>query len=262
MFDHLSNNDKILLAIIGFILFAGLIENATVFILLMVLAFAAYVSNERNKRDIQQQRRPREIDHEPAVVRRERPANTERVQQHALAAVRAAGHDPDNLTVLPVDIGIISYHGDDPPVIHRTWPVRDDCDYVQPYVQLRVPNIATGCVRFEIDDSSGQTVFIHEENHQLERGRNLITPGSRLPVHDEIEVDQRWRVRVKADGVLLAQYTFGWEVGENTDFNRHLGEDGEINSELRAVLAESKLQDISLDELLAEQQENAESQQR
>jgi hypothetical protein len=67
---------------------------------------------------------------------------------------------------------------------------------------------------------------------------------------------------VSADGVLLAAHRFEWEEATSTAIRRHLGEDGEISSEMRAVLAESRLETISLDELLAPQDEEPREQQR
>ena len=188
--------------------------------------------------------------------REERPASAEQVFDHALEAVQRAGHDPDKLKVLPVDVGVITYHGNQDPMIHRTWAVEDDCDYIQPFVQLRVPRQASGRIRFELLDNTGQVVFVHEDKYQLERGRNLITPSARLPIHAEQEIDGSWQLHIMADNVMLAQHAFDWEETANPKFSRHIGEDGEISSQLRAVLAESRLEEMSLDDLLAHQEED------
>lgn len=180
------------------------------------------------------------------------------VQPHAIQAVRAAGQNPASLPVLPVDVGVLAYRGDDEPVIHRDWAVMDDVDYIQPFVQLRLPQTATGRVRFELIDSEGERQFIHEQDYQLERGRNLVVPAVRLPIHDNYAMDGTWHLRVSADDVLLAVHDFEWEDSSQASpaVRRHILEDGEISNELRAALAENKLERMSLDDLLAGQDEN------
>lgn len=180
------------------------------------------------------------------------------VQSHAIQAVRAAGQDPAMLPVLPVDIGVLAYRGDDDPVIHRDWAVMDDVDYVQPFVQLRLPRTATGRVRFELIDSDGERQFIHEQDYQLERGRNLVVPAVRLPIHDNYAMEGKWHLRVSADDVLLAVHDFEWDDSSQVTpaLRHHILEDGEISNELRAALAENKLERMSLDDLLAEQDDN------
>lgn len=188
-------------------------------------------------------------------------AGRPRVYKHALTAVQRAGLDANQLQVLPVDVGVMAFKGADDPVIHRTWDIPDDVDYVQPFVELRLPTKAAGRVRFELIDAHGQAVYIHEDRHELQRGRNLIIPSTRLAIHDERALDGMWELRVIADGTLLASHSFGWEEAQQNAIRKHLGEDGELSSELRAVIAEARLGEMSLEELLGEQ-ENAARQQR
>lgn len=175
-----------------------------------------------------------------------------RVYKHALAAVQRAGLDANELQVLPVDVGVMAFKGADDPVIYRTWDVPDDVDYVQPFVELRLPTKAVGRVRFELLDAQGKQVYVHEDRHELQRGRNLIIPNTRLPIHDERALNGTWQLRVSADDTLLALHSFGWEEAEDHAIRKHIGEDGELSSELRAVIAEARLGEMSLDELLGE----------
>lgn len=259
--NNLSNNEKLLAALVAFLAFSSLSNGQpSLFVLLIVLAVLYSLRNASENREERADRSPRR----QAVRRRaEQPRpSAEKVHNHALQAVRSAGLDPSEMRVLPVDIGIISFHEDEDPVVHRTWPVDDDCDYVQPFIQLRVPVTAAGKVRFELLDDSGQRIFVHEDRYELKRGRNLIIPSTRLPVHDEQEMNGRWELRVHADNMLLASYQFEWAESESAGFRRHLGEDGEISSELRAVIAESRLGEMSLDELLADQGDSAQPERR
>ena len=184
----------------------------------------------------------------------------DQVYTHALDAVHAAGLDPTVTHVLPTDIGVMAFSSDQDPVIYRTRPVLDDVDYIQPFVQLRLPTRAVGRVRFEIVDSDGQVLFVHEDHHQLQHGRNLVTPSARLPIHDAHNMRGNWQLRISADGVLLAVHSFAWEESATKAIRRQLREDGELNNEVRAMLTESRLQKLSLDELLADQPVEEESQ--
>lgn len=180
-----------------------------------------------------------------------RQTGTEKVYAHALRAVEQAGLNPDTAQVLPVDLGVMVFQGDNDPVVYRTQPIPDDADYIQPFVQLRLPTRAVGRVKFEIIDSDGQVIFIHEDVSNLERGRNLVTPSARLPIHDAHAMLGSWQVRISADGMPLAVHKFQWAETNTRAFRRHITADGELSNELRASLAENRLGKMSLDELLS-----------
>lgn len=179
-----------------------------------------------------------------------RQAQSDPVYRHALEAVQRAGHDPDQVQVLTVDVGVMAFKDNSEPTVFRTWSLPDDVDYIQPFVQLRLPSKATGRIKFEVLDAVGNVVFAREDVHNLERGRNFVSPAARLPIHDETITKGQWGMRVSADGVLLAEHHFEFSEAANQAIRRHIGEDGEINTELRAVMAESRLPKMSLDQLL------------
>ncbi len=179
-----------------------------------------------------------------------RQAQADPVYRHALEAVQRAGHNPDDVQVLTVDVGVMAFKGNEEPTVFRTWSLPDDVDYIQPFVQLRLPSKATGRIKFEVLDATGNVVFAREDEHNLERGRNFVSPAARLPIHDETLTKGQWGMRISADGVLLAEHLFEFSEAADQAIRRHIGEDGEINTELRAVMAESRLPKMSLDELL------------
>lgn len=196
---------------------------------------------------------PQEDDLADAPARQS--SGADQVYRHAIEAVRLAGRDPGDTPVLPVDIGVIGLRAGADPVVYRSQPVDEGVDYIQPFVQLRLPKRATGRIRFEMIDSDGQTLFIHEDMHELERGRNLVTPAARLPIHDAHVTHGDWTLHISADGLLLATHHFGWREGTEKVVRRHIREDGEISNELRAAIIESDPGDVSLDDLLAFQEE-------
>lgn len=260
----MPNNRRFTEIMLGlFLLFLGasaLVEGGSVFMTLLVLAgIFMLVRQFENGRHVERGSPARRERRERRDNGRDRGSSSHnRIYHHALEAVEAAGLDPETVKVLTTDIGVMSFKDQDEPVVHRTRDVMDDVDYIQPYVQLRLPTTAVGLIRFEIIDPDGQKLFVHEERHQLERGRNLITPAARLPVHDAHNMNGEWELRVSADGVPLAVHHFAWAESASKVVRRHLSEDGEISSELRAAMAENRLQDMSLDELLSFQDEDEE----
>jgi hypothetical protein len=244
----------ILLIVVGLASFGGDFMAAFVFGGLGL--YLLYRQFDKTRSNIEYRRRDEPIQEIEAQPR------ADQVYAHALEAVRDAGLDPTTTHVLPIDIGVMAFSADQDPTIYRTKPVLDDVDYIQPFVQLRLPTRADGRIRFEFVDSDGQVLFIHEEYHHLQRGRNLVTPSARLPIHDAHNMNGDWQLRVSADSVLLAVHHFGWQESTTKAIRRHLREDGELSNEVRAMLAESRLQNMSLDELLAEQQVEENSQRR
>lgn len=189
-----------------------------------------------------------------------RQTGAEKVYAHALRAVEAAGLNPDSAQVLPVDLGVMVFQADNDPVVYRTQAIPDDADYIQPFVQLRLPTRAVGRIKFEIIDSDGQVIFIHEDLNHLERGRNLVTPSARLPIHDAQAMLGNWQLRISADGMPLANHKFMWQETNTRAIRRHITADGEISNELRASLAENRLGKLSLDDLLSFQDADEEAQ--
>ena len=204
-----------------------------------------------------------EEDYDDYEIFHQQPASAEqRVYRHALESVSRAGLDPDEVQVLAVDIGVLTTKEEGEPQIYRTWSLPDDIDYIQPFVQLRVPTEANGEIRFEIIDAVGDAVYIHEDSFKLTRGRNFLTPNTRMPLHDQMELDGKWSLRVIADGVTIADHRFEYSEATGANIRRHIGEDGEINTEMRAVMAENRVPKMSLDDLLAYQGEEDEEQSR
>lgn len=270
MFDNLSIREKIVAGVIMLMLVTAFVNSGSP-VLLIFLVFL--LMNLLRRRPGPDRRRGVRLAHHmddeelfnERTVRLDRSAYSEHIHQHAIRAVHAAGHNPDDLPVLPVDLGMIVFFNDEAPAVYRTSEVPDDADYIQPFIEMRVPVDATGKVRFELLDAQGKTVFVHEDYHELRRGRNLISPSARLPIHDELQLDTAWQLNVYGDGVLLVCHDFMWQPMREqpgTHIRKHIGEDGEISSELRAIMAESRLQPLSLDDLLADQEEAAAQQRR
>ena len=182
---------------------------------------------------------------------------------HAVDAARAAGLELSRTVVIPVDVGVIAFLPGGERAIHRTTPVEPDAEFIQPFVQLNMPTRAAGRIRYELVDSDGQTLFIHEENQSLRRGVNLLTPPSRLRAHGGMARFGDWRLLIEADGVPLLDHKFGWAEDSRARLRRHLHEDGELTPEARNLLdEETSGPGMSLDDLIGEQDASSRSARR
>lgn len=285
MFDDFSPNQITITAVLGLLAVIGLVSGEVGFALLMGILAAVYVNRQADENHRQTQRRYQQDERGSYTRRRNeqynqqfnteqdpfadipmreipRPAHAEQVHKHALDAVRTAGLNPDSIQVLPVDLGFLTFRGDSNPIIHRTVSLADDSDYIQPFVQLRVPVMAQGRIKFEMFDGAGNKIYAHEDQYQLERGRNLIIPATRLPIHDEQDMDGRWSLRISADNTVLAEHRVSWAETESDEFRRYLSDDGEISNEIRAMVVDNSLQNMSLDDLLAHQDDENQQMQR
>lgn len=202
------------------------------------------------------------IDEDFEIFNQQPTTRESSVYRHALDSVTRAGLDPDTVAVLTVDIGLLTTKGDASPQIYRTWSLPDDIDYVQPFVQLRVPKDAEGNIRFEIVDALGHIIYVHEDQFNLKRGRNFLTPSTRMPIHDQMNLTGKWGLRIIADDITIAEHVFEYAESNSANIRRHIGEDGEINAEMRSLMTENINGNMSLDELLAHQDEEDEEQQQ
>ena len=188
-------------------------------------------------------------------MRASRRGGRRQTPDHADLAVRNAGHDPAAMALRVADVGVFAICHERETLVHRLQPLRDDVDYVQPWVALRLPTAAQGVIGFEIRDMDDRLHFRHERRLQLEAGENLVSPDARMPVHDALLTEGDWQLCVYADGRLLAAHNFFWVEAEDEEGERrprvHLQEDGEMNDDLRrAFEASSREEEVSLDDLL------------
>lgn len=200
-----------------------------------------------------EERRERDSRGDESSAARER-----QIHDHALDAARRAGIDVANARVYPVDVGVMAFTADYDPSIYRDAEIPDNVDYIQPYVQLHLPMRVSGNIRFEIRDSSGATLFVHEIQRNLARGDNLITPAARLPIHDALEFTGEWELIVSANGVPVAHHQLLWRETGSRLIRQHIQADGEISNSLKALVENNRLGRLSLDELLEEQNEEEE----
>ena len=155
-----------------------------------------------------------------------------------------------------VDIGLLAYrHPEADPRIVRERGVVLDTRFLRPFVTLWLPRAARGSIRFEIVDADGQLRYADEAHYSLRRGENPLLPNAWLPVEGKGHGSDRWTLRVWVSGMLLAEHVFGWrEVGESP-LQPYIAADGEISPVLQQMMQHETAQQVSLSELLAEQEE-------
>ena len=220
--------------------------------LLVVLGIVALSSSRRSDSDRSAAAdSPARSQSAPAPRRRQ-----SRSRPHADRAVRNAGHDPTDLALNVSDIGVFAIREGRNTLVHRQQGIRDDVDYIQPWVALRLPGEAAGTVRFELRDAEDRLCFYHDRSLTLGPGENLVSSAARMPVHDALLTDGAWQLAIYADRKLLAAHNFAWvEADDDHRLRAHLREDGEMSDALRQSFAESSQeQGQSLDELLDFQQ--------
>jgi hypothetical protein len=251
--------------IIMFLIALAIFSNLSTFFLLMMLIMAGiWVARNVNVADLRQNldtlnsntalRDEYEYEEDELEEDDER-TQRETIYRHALVAVKNAGLDPDTVKVLAVDLGVVAFREDGSATVYRTWTVPEDARSIQPFVTLRLPTAATGRIRFEILNANGKSVFSSEADHRFEVGRNFITPPARLSLRSYYNLSGRWQLRISADDVLLAVHRFEFAEPTAAKIRQSLGEDGEIRADSRLLLDESSTPRMSLDDLLAYQQD-------
>lgn len=229
----------------------------------MIAAGIALLSGVFNRKDAEGQLVERRRHRHTATPAYPRPDSSQSGQtarpggmMHRVAsnAIRQAGHDPAELAVAPVDIGLLAYSGDDAPTLYREMRLPDDSDYVRPFAVLRSPRRAQGKVRFELLDEHGTRRYIDETPWELKRGETFVYPSTWLPMSNVDSIDGAWLLRIYAAGMLLAVHTFEWRDTGGGLFRAYLTGDGEITDDLQREFSEARLGRLSLEDLLEDQE--------
>lgn len=219
-------------------------------------------SRSRNRRAVERRRAPRqsaaaERERRQAAASQAKAAGRPHGRMHRIAAeaVQRAGQTPDDLTVAPVDIGILVYENEyDTPHLYRETRLPEEVEFVRPFTVLRSPQRARGKIRFELVDGMGTRRFIDETPWELKKGETFVYPDTWLPLENVDDIDGDWKFRIYAAGMLLAEHDFLWHDIGGGDFRGFIDGDGEISDELIDGLSGTNLGRLSLEDLLDEQE--------
>ena len=152
------------------------------------------------------------------------------------------------------DIGLLAYRAPQSPKIVRTTPVMTDMRWLRPFVEVRGSSHGKATIVLEIVDNRGRAHFRDEVTARL-RGKTRILTETWLPLERIVLSGGRWSLVVTINGVRVAVHRFEWAAIGSEDILEDVREDGEIGDELRSAVAKGKFRKMSLDELLADQEE-------
>lgn len=178
-------------------------------------------------------------------------------QQAAGAAMKRAGHAPKPSQPRLEDIGLLVYDGDESPQIVRLNDIRTDSTHVRPFVVVNIPHVRNGSVhgilRFNLIDEYKNLRYTSRAQYALQTGQNFITPSTWLPLQDE-ELGNMWSLEVTIGQLLLGVHQFGWlHIGGQ--LRAQFDGDGEIDLTTHRWLDLQSQERVSLDDLLADQQQ-------
>jgi hypothetical protein len=177
--------------------------------------------------------------------------------QAASTAMKRAGHTPKSSQPYLDDIGLLVYDGDESPEIARLNDIHTDSTHVRPFVVVNIPPVRSGGVhgilRFNLIDGSNNLRFTSRAQYALQTGPNFITPSTWLPLHDQ-PLNDMWTLEVTIGQMLLGVHQFGWlPIGGQR--RAQFDGDGEIDLTTRRWLDLQGNERVSLDDLLADQQQ-------
>lgn len=186
-----------------------------------------------------------------------RLSQSERQRQQQLAkiglqAMRNAGYEASHLRV--TDIGLLTYRTPNQPKIVRMTPVHTDTRYLRPFVEMSGSQRGETLVSLELFDDHDKPYFVGEIRARL-AGKTRLVPQTWLPLADLEAPIGRWWIVVRVNGMVMAAHPFTWVALHDNDILNQLRNDGEINDELRQAVRAGKFRPMSLDELLADQEE-------
>ncbi len=239
----------LLALLFAWLLAPGLVADLfTIVILLGAAAIAGNILSRtgHNQEQSQQQRSWIEQQAKPQLT----------PQQVATQAITKAGRRQGNGGIKLLDIGILAYDGGRQPKVNRTETVPAQATHLRPYivVDLAVMKGAHGRVQFELLDEMGEVRFLSNERYRLQPGENFITTSNWQPMGDD-ETGGLWSLRVSVGDQSLALHTFNITPDVGSEFRSYMRNDGEIDEWLSKAAKTSSSEDISMDDLLANQEE-------
>ena len=183
----------------------------------------------------------------------------EKIRSLAEQAQIRAGYNSDGPPLLVEDIGLLIYRGESQPKINRTTDIATDVTHVRPFVVLNIRRFGAtrdripSTIRFNLVDQSGNLRFTARSRFATDN--HFVTPSTWLPLDDQ-NPDGKWLLQVMAGDQPLAIHEFGWLKMGGTVRAEFTG-DGEISVNKRRERLQAADVPVSLDELLADQDERS-----
>jgi len=175
-------------------------------------------------------------------------------------ALYRAGNPNDNPDVQLSDIGLLVYEGTNEAKLCRLSDVPTDATHIRPFIVLNMPNLndngTDGVIRFNLVDGTGKLRYTSRARYTVKRGQNPIIPKTWMPLNGE-QIDGIWSLQFcVGDNAPFAIHEFRWlQVGGQV--RAQFTGDGEIDELMQPAVSQNVDDPISLDELLADQGEEA-----
>ncbi len=169
--------------------------------------------------------------------------------------MQRAGYTRGEGYVDVTDLGLLAYRSAGAPKLVRSGDLLTDTEHLRPFAELWLPYPARGPLRFELVDAAGRLRYADEARYDLEQGRNTLLPGTWLPLRGKTIEPGTWTLRLLAGETLLALHPFGWQDLGGSELQPLIEADGEISPELIEAMRAEARDSVSLDELLAGQEE-------
>lgn len=227
-----------------------------VFLMLFIFIAVGVVLYSINQSDVSRRREPRQKSRiqRRGVSRETAEAIRQRVTQ---AALSRAAVEPNSLPYELTDIGVLIQDNSRPRLV-RDLPIPLDTPYLRPFVEINTTQEMQLPVILQILDAQRQVIYRDGDIYAV-NGNTVILPQTQLSLKDrDINPTQRWSMWVIVDEVPLAIHPFLWETSlEEKIILREVSSDGEITDRLRQIVEEADMSEVSLSELLSDQQNSA-----
>ena len=170
-------------------------------------------------------------------------------------AMERAGRILDEESIHLNDIGLLVYDDEKNPRIYRTSDVPTDACHVRPFIVLFQPEMpessGSGVLRFNLIDEGRNLRYTSRAKYRLHPGQNFVTPPTWLPLAGQ-KIDGPWSLVITIGDTPLGITEFDWlQVGG--EVRAQFNGDGEIDQRTRRWLDLRTTEQVSLDELLADQ---------
>jgi hypothetical protein len=170
-------------------------------------------------------------------------------------AMRRARVDSATSSLVLSDVGLIAYRVPESPRITRFSPIATDNRWLRPFVEFTARQKMDVLLQISLVDRGGNVLFTEQQRVKV-RGKQRIVAQHWLPLEDLYAAVGRWSMPIYLNSELFAIHQFEWvDINSEDEILNQLRTDGEINDDLQHAVKRGKFRKMSLEELLADQED-------
>jgi hypothetical protein len=173
------------------------------------------------------------------------PAPAMRVRPPSLTNVKDTP-----LSAKVLDMGIVTFWGENTAFAHRKHPIPVTAEAIQPFVKVSLSDWGRWHIIFKVCDNANRVIFQYKMDYFLDAGGQFITPPARIRLGEHIPQGE-WTLDVSVNEIVDAQHHFTWRSDAIERLENSIDVDGEIDEAALALLADNYAKPLSLDDLLA-----------